>query len=90
MIGKDLFMKYPLYEYVLIVIPTLIGILGGYREVRNNGHRYGLLYFISGAVGTGLCYLFIALRFYTFPDRPLHGHLTVYFYYLYGGCRSTL
>ncbi|MDQ1913268.1 CBO0543 family protein [Paenibacillus sp. GD4] len=77
MIRKDLLMKYPLYEYVLIIIPTLIGILGGYWIVRNNWHRYGLLFFISGAVGTGLCYLFIVLRFYSFPDRPLHGHLIV-------------
>lgn len=72
-----------------IIISTIISIL----IIKINWRQYGLLFVISGLVGTLLCYLFIEVGFYIYPYRffpkltkmPFTLVLTMFpFYVLFG------
>lgn len=54
-------------ELWILVGYFCLSLLGSYLILRKNWKRYGLLYLISGLVGTILCLLFVLLGFYSFP-----------------------
>lgn len=70
-------MKYPWYEYAIVIAPIIIGLGGGWWIVRTNWKRYGLLYGLIGITGTALCLFFVLCRFYMFPHNPLHGNMLI-------------
>lgn len=63
--------------------------------IKINWKQYGLLYLLSAAVGTILCYIFISLKLYEFPYRvfpqiskiPFTLILTMFPFYVLAGVR---
>ncbi|WP_371376901.1 CBO0543 family protein [Sporomusa aerivorans] len=78
-----------------ISILSLAGALAGsYYTMRVDWKRYGLLYLIAGLIGNALCYLFVAVDFYSFPyiflpvmKIPLVAILTAFSFYVVFGVR---
>ncbi|MBB3111761.1 hypothetical protein FHS18_003829 [Paenibacillus phyllosphaerae] len=70
-------MKYPIYEYIIMAVPILLGIIGGYFVCRHDWKRYGSVYLISGVIGNALCWAFAYMKLYAFPDRPFHGQVII-------------
>ncbi|MGF7031337.1 hypothetical protein J2T17_002243 [Paenibacillus mucilaginosus] len=64
-------MKFPWYEYAANIATIVIGVAGSLFLIKRDWKRYGLLFLLSGAVGTGLCYAFVLTGLYIFPNRPI-------------------
>ena len=56
-------------ETLLLLGGTVLSLLGAIWILRYNWRRYGLLFLLSSAAGTILCYIFVVLGFYSFPYR---------------------
>lgn len=64
---------------VLYYTALILGICGTIFVLRFDWKRYGILFLLSGAVAIGLCYIFVKLQFYSFPEIPLHNLSLPYF-----------
>jgi len=64
-------MRYPWYEYALMLAFVLSGAAGCWLLIRKDWKRYSLLYLLSAATGVTLCLAFAAAELYVFPHRPM-------------------
>ncbi|OCA85678.1 hypothetical protein A8F94_12440 [Bacillus sp. FJAT-27225] len=64
-------------ERIIIIILFIAGVTGILLISRNNWKRYFFLYLISAISGLLICYAFVAIRLYSFPDIPFHDGLAM-------------
>jgi hypothetical protein len=73
----------------------IISTIGAIHILKVNWRQYGVLFLLSGAVGQILCYIFVAIGFYSFPVRlfpwlfpmPFFLVLTLFPFYVLLGVR---
>jgi hypothetical protein len=61
-------------DYTIMILPIVIGLVGGYLLIKKDWKRYGLVYLLNGMAGNVLCYTFVFAGFYSFPKFTLNGY----------------
>ncbi|SES64910.1 hypothetical protein SAMN05216389_101245 [Oceanobacillus limi] len=56
-------------ELYISLAVIFFSIIGSFFILRLDWKKYGLLYVLSAFVGNVLCYIFVTIGFYTFPNR---------------------
>ncbi|HET7628504.1 MAG TPA: CBO0543 family protein [Bacillales bacterium] len=82
-------------ESIVLIGSTLLGAAGSLWIMKNNWKAYGFLFVISAFVGQLICYLFVALGYYSFPytilpqisAMPFTAILTIFPFYVLLGVR---
>ncbi|SFM26034.1 CBO0543 family protein [Pelosinus propionicus] len=81
-------------EMYIAIFSSIIVAIGSYFILRLDWKRYGLLYLLAGLIGNLLCYLFVEVRFYSFPyiflpilKIPIFSILTAFSYFVLLGVR---
>lgn len=64
-------MRYPWYEYAIVLLLSAIGFVGGLVIAQKSWKRYGLVFLFSAVTGVGLCLAFVLYGSYAFPHNPL-------------------
>ena len=62
-------------ETYILIIALIINVIGIVWVARHNWKRYGLLTLASGLLGSIICYIFILLKYYEFPNLLIEGFL---------------
>ena len=62
-------------ETFILLGALIINIAGIIWIARHNWKRYGLLLLASGLLGSLICYIFILIKYYTFPQQLIEPFL---------------
>ncbi|MDR7866408.1 MAG: CBO0543 family protein [Sporomusaceae bacterium] len=62
-------------ETVILIGALAINAAGIIWVARHDWKRYGFIVLLSGILGSGLCYIFVLLGYYTFPHLLIPGFL---------------